>query len=341
MKINIAMRAALFACATSIAAVSVHAAEITGAGSTFGTPIYSKWAEAYKKVSGNSLNYQSIGSGGGIAQINANTVTFGASDMPLTPTDLAAHDLVQFPTVIGGAIPAVNIPGIGAGGITLDGVTLAHIYLGKITKWNAPAIAKLNPGVKLPDLDIVVVHRADGSGTTFIWTSYLSKVSPTFKKNVGVNTAVQWPVGIGAKGNEGVANNVANTKGAIGYVEYAYVTQNHMAYAKMINKDGKVVEPSAAAFQASAAGVDWAKSDHYYVILTNQAGAATWPISGATFILMHGKPKDKAASAEALKFFDWSYHNGGQIAKDLFYVMLPSSTVKQIEATWQKEIATK
>ena len=318
-----------------------HADQITGAGSTFGTPIYSAWAAAYQKVSGNALNYQSIGSGGGIAQIKANTVTFGASDMPLTPKELAAGGLVQFPTVIGGAIPSVNIPGVGPGGMTLDGPTIAKIYMGEIKNWNDPAIAKLNPGLKLPNLAIIPVHRADGSGTTFIWTNYLSKVSPEFKTKVGEGTSVNFPVGIGAKGNEGVAQNVLNTKGAIGYVEYAYVTQNKMAFAKVINSAGKAASPSAAGFQAAAANVDWSKSDHYYVILTNEPGDTTWPITGATFILMHGTPKDKKASTEALKFFDWGYHNGSDIAKKLFYVMLPTATVKQIEATWAADIHTK
>ncbi|MBV1705150.1 MAG: phosphate ABC transporter substrate-binding protein PstS [Hyphomicrobiales bacterium] len=330
------MAGAAFALALSAA----HADTITGAGSTFGTPIYTKWAEAYAKVSGDKLNYGSIGSGGGIAQIKAGTVTFGASDMPLTPKELDAAGLVQFPTVIGGAIPAINVPGIKPGEITLDGQTLAGIYLGTIVKWNDPAIAKLNPGVKLPDLAIVVVHRADGSGTTFIWTDYLSKVSADFKSKVGESTAVDWPVGIGAKGNEGVANNVQNTQGAIGYVEFAYVTQNKMTYAKMVNKDGKAVDPSAEAFQASAAGVDWAKSDHYYVILTDEPGATTWPISGATFILMHKDPKDKVAAKKALAYFDWGYKNGGDIAKQLFYVMLPATTVAQIEAMWKADIKT-
>ena len=253
----------------------------------FPYPIYAKWADIYKKETGYGLNYQSIGSGGGIKQIKAKTVTFGASDMPLEPKDVTASGLIQFPTVVGGDVPVVNIDGVGAGELVLDGPTLANIFLGKITKWDDPAIDKLNPNAKLPSSAIVVVHRSDGSGTTFIFTDYLSKVSDDWKSNVGASTAVEWPVGIGAKGNEGVSNNVTQTKGAIGYVEYAYALQNKMASVKMINADGKAVAPNAASFQAAAANADWAKSDHYYVILTDQPGAETWPIAGATFILMY------------------------------------------------------
>ncbi len=246
--------------------------DISGAGSTFAYPIYAKWADIYKKDTGFSLNYQSIGSGGGIKQIKNKTVTFGATDMPLEPKDLTASGLVQFPTVVGGDVPVVNLDGIGPNDLVLDGPTLANIFLGKITKWDDPAIKKLNPNVKLPSNAIVVVHRSDGSGTTFIFTDYLSKVSPDWSDNVGANTSVEWPAGIGAKGNEGVANNVIQTKGAIGYVEYAYALENKMTSVKMINKDGKVVAPSAAAFQAAAANADWSHSDSYYVILDESAG---------------------------------------------------------------------
>ena len=272
MQTNQFFRVVAFALCGAIATVA-HAASISGAGSTFAYPIYAKWADIYKKDTGFSLNYQSIGSGGGIKQIKNKTVTFGASDMPLEPKELTASGLVQFPTVVGGDVPVVNLDGIGPNDLVLDGPTLANIFLGKITKWDDPAIKKLNPNVKLPSNAIVVVHRSDGSGTTFIFTDYLSKVSPDWSDNVGANTSVEWPAGIGSKGNEGVANNVIQTKGAIGYVEYAYALENKMTSVKMINKDGKVVAPSAAAFQAAAASADWSHSDSYYVILTNQPGA--------------------------------------------------------------------
>jgi len=276
------------------------AIDISGAGATFPYPIYAKWADAYKKETGSGLNYQSIGSGGGIKQITAKTVTFGATDMPLKPEQLAKDGLVQFPTVIGGDIPVVNLQDIKSGDLKLDGPTLAKIFLGEIKAWNDPAIQKLNPSAKLPSQAIVVVHRSDGSGTTFIWTDYLSKVSADWKSKVGANTSVEWPVGIGAKGNEGVANNVANTKGSIGYVEYAYAKQNKMTTVNMVNKDGKSVAPSARAFQAAAANADWEKAEGFYVILTDEPGPESWPIAGATFILIHKQPQDPAAAAEAL-----------------------------------------
>jgi phosphate transport system substrate-binding protein len=339
MKITNFARATAFAiCAATV--TCAYAADISGAGATFPYPIYAKWADTYKKDTGNGLNYQSIGSGGGIKQIKAKTVTFGASDMPLEPKDVTAAGLVQFPTVVGGDVPVVNIDGVGAGQLVLDGPTLANIFLGKIAKWDDPAIAKLNPSVKLPSQAIVVVHRSDGSGTTFIFTNYLSKVSPDWKSKVGASTAVEWPVGIGAKGNEGVSNNVTQAKGSIGYVEYAYALQNKMASVNMINADGKTIAPNAAAFQAAAANADWAKSDHYYVILTDQPGATTWPIAGATFILMYQHPDDAAASAEALKFFNWAYTNGGKQAEDLDYVPLPAAVIAQIQKTWSENITT-
>jgi phosphate transport system substrate-binding protein len=314
------------------------ALDISGAGATFPYPIYAKWADAYKKETGNGMNYQSIGSGGGIKQIQAKTVTFGASDMPLKPQDLAKSGLVQFPTVVGGDVPVVNLDGISSGQLKLNGVTLARIFLGEIAKWDDPAIAKLNPSAKLPSQAIVVVHRSDGSGTTFIWTDYLSKVSADWKSKVGASTAVEWPTGIGAKGNEGVANNVANTKGAIGYVEYAFAKQNNMTAVNMINKEGKAVAPSAAAFQAAAANADWEKSDHYYVILTNQPGDDSWPIAGATFILIHTQPQDPAAATEALKFFAWAYKKGGKMAEDLDYVPMPDKVVASIQKMWHADI---
>ena len=312
--------------------------EISGAGATFPYPIYAKWADAYRKETGNGLNYQSIGSGGGIKQIQNKTVTFGASDMPLQPAELKKWNMVQFPTVIGGDVPAVNLDDVKSNDLKLDGDTLARIFLGEITKWDDPAIEKLNPNTKLPAQAIVVVHRSDGSGTTFIWTDYLSKVSAKWKSEVGASTSVEWPAGIGAKGNEGVANNVANTKGSIGYVEYAYAKQNNMTTVSMINKDGKTVAPDAASFQAAAAYADWEKADSFYVILTNQPGAASWPIAGATFILMYKQPADPAAAAEALKFFTWAYANGDKMAEALDYVPMPKTVVAQIEKMWASEI---
>ena len=328
------------AVAAALAASPALAADISGAGATFPYPVYAKWADLYKKETGNGLNYQSIGSGGGIKQIKAKTVTFGASDMPLEPKDVKDSGLVQFPTVVGGDVPVVNLAGIAANDLTLDGATLADIFLGKITKWDDAAIAKLNPKAKLPAQAIVVVHRSDGSGTTFIFTDYLSKVSPDWKSKVGANTAVEWPVGIGAKGNEGVANNVTQTKGSIGYIEYAYAKQNKMTSVSMVNMEGKTVPANAASFQAAAANADWAKSDSYYIVLTNQAGPASWPIAGATFILMHKQPQDSAASAEALKFFDWAYSKGTKAAEELDYVPMPEAVIAQIKKTWTTEFKT-
>ena len=330
--------------ASGIAAASVisaYAIDISGAGATFPYPIYAKWADSYKKETGNGLNYQSIGSGGGIKQITAKTVTFGASDMPLKPEQLAKDGLVQFPTVMGGDVPVVNLEGIKSGDLKLDGPTLAKIFLGEIKTWNDAAIQKLNPSAKLPSQAIVVVHRSDGSGTTFIWTDYLSKVSATWKDKVGANTSVEWPVGIGAKGNEGVANNVANTKGSIGYVEYAYAKQNNLTYVNMINKDGKAVAPNAKAFQAAAASADWEKAEGFYVILTDEPGAESWPIAGATFILIHKQPQDPAAAREALKFFDWAYAKGDKMAEDLDYVPMPDKVVGAIKRVWSAQIKDK
>jgi len=324
--------------AAALATGPALAIDISGAGATFPYPIYAKWADAYKKETGNGLNYQSIGSGGGIKQIQNKTVTFGASDMPLKPQEVKKLGLVQFPTVIGGDVPVVNLEGIKSADLKLDGDTLAKIFLGRISKWDDPAIKKLNPNAKLPSQAIVVVHRSDGSGTTFIWTDYLSKVSADWKSNVGANTSVEWPVGIGAKGNEGVANNVANTKGSIGYVEYAYAKQNKLTTVSMINKDGKTVEPNSASFQAAAASADWEKADAFYVILTDQPGAASWPIAGATFILIYQQPQDPVAATEALKFFAWAYATGGRMAEDLDYVPMPAKVVTAIQKVWAAEI---
>jgi phosphate transport system substrate-binding protein len=326
--------ALLAAFAATAAATAPVKADISGAGATFPYPIYAKWADTYKKETGVGLNYQSIGSGGGIKQIIANTVTFGASDKPLKGEELEKEGLVQFPTVLGGIVPVVNLDGIKPGDIVLDGPTLGKIYLGEITTWDDPAIKKLNPDLKLPSDAIAVVFRSDGSGTTFVWTNYLSKVSEEFKTKIGSNTSVQFPVGIGAKGNEGVANNVMQTKGAIGYVEYAYATQNKLSYTKMVNKDGKTVSPETAAFQAAAASADWASAPGMGVILTEQAGAASWPITSPTFILIHKKPKDVAAVKDALKFFDWAYANGGKAAEELHYVPLPENVVALIKKSW-------
>ena len=308
--------------AGAIAAATIApalAVDISGAGATFPYPIYAKWADAYKKETGAGLNYQSIGSGGGIKQIQAKTVTFGATDMPLKPEELSKAGLVQFPTVIGGDVPVVNLEGVKSADLTLDGPTLAKIFMGEIKTWNDPAIVKLNPSAKLSAQPIVVVHRSDGSGTTFIWTDYLSKVSPAWKEKVGANTSVEWPVGIGAKGNEGVANNVSNTKGSIGYVEYAYAKQNKLTTVSMINKDGKTVAPNSASFQAAAASADWETVPGFYVILTDEPGAGSWPIAGATFILIHKQPADAAAATEALKFFGWAFAKGDKMAEDLDY----------------------
>ncbi len=335
MKHLTAIAVAGFVAATVLPAAAV---EISGAGATFPYPIYAKWADTYKKETGIGLNYQSIGSGGGIKQIQNKTVTFGASDMPLKPSELKKWNMVQFPTVIGGDVPVVNLEGIKSNELKLDGDTLAKIFLGEITKWDDAAIKKLNPDAKLPTQAIVVVHRSDGSGTTFIWTDYLSKVNAKWKSDVGANTSVEWPAGIGAKGNEGVANNVANTKNSVGYVEYAYAKQNNMTTVSMINKDGKVVAPNAASFQAAAAYADWEKADGFYVILTNQSGATSWPIAGATFILIYKQPADPAAAAEALKFFAWAYTKGDKMAEELDYVPLPKKVVDQIETMWAKEI---
>ena len=331
MTFHSVLRAALSgAAAAAVLASSAQAAEISGAGATFPYPIYAKWAEAYQKTSGVQLNYQAIGSGGGIKQIKARTVTFGASDKPLTADELKADKLVQWPMVMGGIVPVVNLDGIKAGDLTMDGPTLAQIFMGAIKTWNDPAIAKLNPGVTLPSTAIVVVHRSDGSGTTFNFTDYLAKVSPDWKSKVGENTAVEWPVGLGAKGNEGVANNVANTKGAVGYVEYAYAKQNKLVSTKMINHDGKTVAPTTATFSSAAANADWEHAPGFYQILTDQPGAESWPITASTFVLMHKEPKDAAASAEALKFFGWAFKNGSQAAEALDYIPIPAKVVTLI-----------
>ena len=331
----------IFAGAIALAAAvgmapAALAMDISGAGATFPFPIYAKWASTYKGATGNGLNYQSIGSGGGIKQIQSKTVTFGASDMPLSPAELNRYGLLQFPTVIGGVVPVVNIRGVAPGQMVLDGPALADIYLGKISKWNDPAIKMLNPTLNLPDQVITTVHRSDGSGTTFIFTNYLSKVSPDWKTRVAFATAVDWPVGIGAKGNEGVAGNVAQTSGGIGFVEFAYAKQNNLAYTRMVNRDGKPVTPVASAFGASASSANWDPANGFGTILTDQPGAETWPIAGATFVLVYKQPPNPAATKEALKFFQWAYRNGDQMAAGLDYVPFPDSVTQKIVASWDQ-----
>src|SRR5246127_1728600 len=329
---------AIVAAGLVAASTSAFAADITGAGATFPFPIYSKWADAYKKETGNGLNYQSIGSGAGIKQIQAKTVTFGATDAPLKAEQLEKDGLVQWPMVMGAIVPVVNLEGVKPGEMVLDGATLADIFLGKITKWDDAAIKKLNPDVKLPSEAIAIVHRADGSGTTFNFTDYLSKVSADWKSKVGSGTAVEWPGGVGAKGNEGVAGNIAQTKNSIGYVEYAYAKQNKLTYTKMVNKAGKTVDATNEAFQAAAANADWAHAPGYYLILTDQPGDKSWPIVASTFILMHKDATDKAASQEAIKFFKWAFANGGKMAEELDYIPMPDNVVKLIEKTWSADI---
>jgi phosphate transport system substrate-binding protein len=317
---------------------SAMAADVTGAGSSFIYPVLSKWADAYKTASGNAINYQSIGSGAGIKQIQAGTVTFGATDAPLKPEQLEKSGLAQWPMIMGAIVPVVNLEGVTAGDMTLDGETLANIFLGKIAKWDDPAIKKLNPKLSLPSSAITIVHRADGSGTTFNFTDYLSKVSADWKSKVGTGTAVEWPVGVGAKGNEGVSGNISQAKGSIGYVEYAYAKQNKLAYAALINKAGKIVQPTSEAFQAAASNADWVHAPGYHLILTDQPGEKSWPIVASTFILMHKVPADKAATAEALKFFGFAFDKGGKMAEDLDYVPMPANVIDLIKKTWSADV---
>ena len=332
-----AYRIALFGIAASAAiCLGARAAEINGAGATFPYPIYAKWAEAYAAKTGLKMNYQSIGSGGGIKQITEKTVDFGASDMPLKPPDLEKAGLTQFPMIMGGVVPVVNLQGVQPGQLKLDGKVLSDIYLGKVTKWNDPEIANLNSGVKLPDQAIAPVYRSDGSGTTFIFTHYLSEVSPEWKDKVGENTSVQFPTGIGGKGNEGVSAMASRTAGAIGYVEYAYAKQNKLTFALLRNKDGQFVTPEIKTFQSAASNADWAKAQDFYVLLTNQPGKDSWPITGASFILMHKQQTKPDVAREALNFFDWSYRNGAQLAEQLDYVPMPENVVKLVEQSWQQ-----
>jgi phosphate transport system substrate-binding protein len=311
---------------------------INGAGATFPYPVYSKWAYEYKALTGVGLNYQSIGSGGGIQQINAKTVDFGASDAPLKGAELSEKGQVQFPLVMGGVVPVVNLPGIAPNQMKLNGEVLAELFLGSVTKWNDPKIAKLNPGVMLPDVEVTVIHRADGSGTTWIFTNYLDKVSKAWHSKVGTDKSVSWPVGLGGKGNEGVASYVKQVPGGLGYVEYAYAKQNKMTTIQLQNRDGNWLAPTLQSFQAAAANADWAKADHYYLVLTDQPGKDSWPIAGASFIIIYKNHKDAEQAKAMLKFFDWCLRNGGKMAEDLDYVPVPQNVVDLVEATWTKEV---
>lgn len=326
------IRFAAAAAFVSLGAASAQAQDVTGAGATFPAPIYAKWADAYNKATGARINYQSVGSGAGIRQIRGKTVDFGATDMPLTDADLAKDGLIQFPTVIGGVVPVVNIRGITPGQIKITGQILGDIYLGKITKWNDPVLTAMNPGVPLPDAAISPVRRADGSGTTFIFTNYLSKVNPEWKAKVGEGTAVNWPVGAGGKGNEGVSAFVQRLPNSIGYVEYAYAKQNKMSYVLMQNKDGVFVPPRDANFKAASAGADWSKT--FYQILTEQPGKDSWPITGATYILMYKQQDKPANGSNTLKFFNWAFTNGDAMADELDYVPLPAAVKELVRKQW-------
>lgn len=326
------------AAAFSAAALSVQAANITGAGASFPYPLYAKWASEYHKATGNQVNYQSIGSGGGQQQIIARTVDFGATDDPLNGDKLAENKLVQFPAVIGGAVPVVNIRGIEPGALKLSGPVLADIFQGKIKRWNDPAITGLNDGLKLPDADIIIVHRSDGSGTTFLWTNYLSKVSEDWKAKIGEGKAVKWPTGQGGKGNEGVAAYVSQLQNSIGYVEYAYAKQNNLSWTQLQNSAGKFVQPSGEAFAAAAANADWNSAPGMGVVLTNEPGDASWPVTAATFILVP-QTQDKPEQGKAvLTFFDWAFKNGAAMATELDYVPLPEAVTNQIRSVWSSEI---
>lgn len=337
MKLMRTTVASIVAATFSLTAVSAFAAaSLTGAGATFPAPVYAKWADSYQKETGNKVNYQGIGSSGGVKQIVANTVDFGASDAPLSDDKLAADGLFQFPTVIGGVVLAVNIPGIKSGELTLDGKTLGDIYLGNVKKWNDPAITKLNPGVKLPDQNIAVVRRADGSGTSFVFTSYLSKVNAQWKEKIGAGSTVNWPTGLGGKGNDGIAAFVQRLPGSIGYVEYAYAKQNNLAYTRLVSADGKPVSPTEDNFANAAKGIDWSKS--FAQDLTNQKGENAWPITSTTFILVHKASNKPEHTAEVLKFFDWAYKNGGKEANALDYATLPENVVEQVRAAWKTNV---
>lgn len=335
MKLNFKATMAGMIALTALSMASVASAQdVTGAGASFPAPVYAKWADAYNKATGVRINYQSVGSGAGMRQIRGKTVDFGASDAPLTDAELAKDGLVQFPTVIGGVVPVVNIKGIAAGQIKLTGAALGDIYLGKISKWNDPALVALNPGVPLPDAAIAVVRRADGSGTTFLFTNYLSKVNAEWKSKIGEGTAVNWPTGAGGKGNEGVSAFVQRLPNSIGYVEYAYAKQNKQAHVSMRNAAGTYVQPNDVAFKAAAAGAEWAKS--FYQVLTEQPGKDAWPITGATFIMMHAKQDKPGQATQSLKFFDWAFTGGDKMADELDYVPMPDSVKNVIRQSWSK-----
>jgi phosphate transport system substrate-binding protein len=338
MKIKLMLKSIVVGVSACAAMSSAMAADITGAGSSFAYPIYSKWAEAYKAKAGVGLNYQSIGSGAGIKQIKAKTVDFGASDMPLSAEELQADGLVQFPTIMGGVVAVVNLDGIAPGQLKLSGPVLADTYMGKITRWNAAEIAALNPGVKLPDADITVVHRADGSGTSFLFTDFLSKTSAEWKTKVGAGTTVKWATGVGGKGNDGVAANVQRIKGAIGYVEWAYAKRSHMTHTQLKSHDGQFLQPGDEVFKAAAANADWARAPGFGVVLTDQPGKNAWPITGATFAIMHKTQADAAKGKEVLKFFDYAFKNGAGAAEELDYVPMPASVAKLVEDAWKSQL---
>ncbi|WP_208276853.1 phosphate ABC transporter substrate-binding protein PstS [Massilia oculi] len=324
--------------AATLVMTTSFAADITGAGATFPYPIYAKWAESYKAATGTGLNYQSVGSGAGIKQIKAKTVDFGASDMPLKAEELDKEGLMQFPAIMGGVVAVVNVDGVTPGQLKMTGPLLADIYMGKITKWNAAEIAALNPGVKLPAADITVVHRADSSGTSFLFTDFLAKTSPAWKESIGSGTTVKWAVGVGGKGNEGVAANVQRIKGAIGYVEWAYAKKNKLSHTQLRNKEGVDLQPSDDVFKAAAASVEWTKAPGFGVVLTDGAGKQSWPITGVSYILMHKNAADADKAREVVKFFDWSFKNGAPAAAELDYVPMPASVVKQVQDAWKANL---
>ena len=324
--------------AAALVMTTSFAADMTGAGATFPYPIYAKWAEGYKAATGNGLNYQSVGSGAGIKQIKAKTVDFGASDMPLKADELDKEGLMQFPAIMGGVVAVVNVDGVTPGQLKMTGPVLADIYMGKITKWNAAPIAALNPGVKLPDTDITVVHRADSSGTSFLWTDFLAKTSPAWKESIGSGTTVKWAVGVGGKGNEGVAANVQRIKGSIGYVEWAYAKKNKLAHTQLRNKEGVDLQPSDDVFKAAAANAEWNKTPGFGVVLTDGAGKQSWPVTGVSYILMHKAQADAEKGKEVVKFFDWAFKNGAPAAAELDYVPMPASVVKQVQDAWKANL---
>jgi phosphate transport system substrate-binding protein len=338
MRMNQLLASLVVGASAVLASSATFAADMTGAGATFPYPVYSKWAENYKKATGNGLNYQSVGSGAGIKQIKAKTVDFGASDKPLKAEELNEAGLMQFPAIMGGVVTVINLDGIAPGAMKLTGPVIADIYLGKITKWNAPEIAALNPGMKLPADEITVVHRADGSGTTFLFTDYLSKVSPEFKTTIGADAAVKWATGVGGKGNEGVAANVQRIKGAIGYVEWAFAKKNKIAHTQLKNKEGVFLQPDDENFKAAAANADWAKTPGFAIVLTDQPGKASWPITGVSYILMHKSQADAAKGKEVLKFFEYSFKNGDAAAVELDYVPLPDSVTKLVADAWKANL---